>query len=240
MVEQQQHCLCQPRRFPPTAQPKMMQAAEKDDQYASLVYEACRDAFRHLFAATRSPTDVSRNAPAEAALARSATRPSDLRRKPPAPTSSPPRLSLAPPMPMPLGTYSVFFTVLCMHVDEAGYLVRDREFSFQKGKLVFLHMLTWLSARFSSFLFGRTKHYPYSSPAFPRFSFLAFQLKQTPLIPPFPSASIVNRWKQTGERVLKNNRLLEEFLKLRTLPKSLHPSKVCQDADHKNHEKLQP
>jgi peroxin-10 len=27
----------------------MMRAAEKDDQYASFVYEACRDAFRHLF-----------------------------------------------------------------------------------------------------------------------------------------------------------------------------------------------
>lgn len=37
------------RRFPPAAQPEMMRAAEKDDQYASFVYEACRDAFRHLF-----------------------------------------------------------------------------------------------------------------------------------------------------------------------------------------------
>ncbi|MCI24303.1 peroxisome biogenesis factor 10-like, partial [Trifolium medium] len=27
----------------------MMRAAEKDDQYASFVYEACRDAFRQLF-----------------------------------------------------------------------------------------------------------------------------------------------------------------------------------------------
>ncbi|WVY89878.1 hypothetical protein V8G54_035392 [Vigna mungo] len=38
-----------PRRFPLAAQPEMMRAAEKDDQYASFVYEACRDAFRHLF-----------------------------------------------------------------------------------------------------------------------------------------------------------------------------------------------
>ncbi|KAL5071609.1 hypothetical protein RYX36_022496 [Vicia faba] len=37
------------RRFPSAAQPEMMRAAEKDDQYASFVYEACRDAFRHLF-----------------------------------------------------------------------------------------------------------------------------------------------------------------------------------------------
>ncbi|KAA8538767.1 hypothetical protein F0562_028338 [Nyssa sinensis] len=37
------------RRFPPAAQPEIMRAAEKDDQYASYVYEACRDAFRHLF-----------------------------------------------------------------------------------------------------------------------------------------------------------------------------------------------
>ncbi|KAJ1442851.1 Zinc finger, RING-type [Sesbania bispinosa] len=37
------------RRFPLAAQPEMMRAAEKDDQYASFVYEACRDAFRHLF-----------------------------------------------------------------------------------------------------------------------------------------------------------------------------------------------
>ncbi|XP_058078772.1 peroxisome biogenesis factor 10 isoform X2 [Magnolia sinica] len=38
-----------PRRFPPAAQPEIMRAAEKDDQYASYVYDACRDAFRHLF-----------------------------------------------------------------------------------------------------------------------------------------------------------------------------------------------
>ncbi|KAF5468702.1 hypothetical protein F2P56_012838, partial [Juglans regia] len=38
-----------PRRFPLAAQPEIMRAAEKDDQYASFVYEACRDAFRHLF-----------------------------------------------------------------------------------------------------------------------------------------------------------------------------------------------
>ncbi|CAK9165607.1 unnamed protein product [Ilex paraguariensis] len=37
------------RRFPLAAQPEIMRAAEKDDQYASYVYEACRDAFRHLF-----------------------------------------------------------------------------------------------------------------------------------------------------------------------------------------------
>ncbi|XP_050219004.1 peroxisome biogenesis factor 10 [Mercurialis annua] len=37
------------RRFPPAAQPEIMRAAEKDDQYASYVYDACRDAFRHLF-----------------------------------------------------------------------------------------------------------------------------------------------------------------------------------------------
>ncbi|XP_020239233.1 peroxisome biogenesis factor 10 isoform X1 [Cajanus cajan] len=39
----------EPQRFPPAAQPEMMRAAEKDEQYASFVYEACRDAFRHLF-----------------------------------------------------------------------------------------------------------------------------------------------------------------------------------------------
>lgn len=38
-----------PRRFPLAAQPEVMRAAEKDDQYASFVYDACRDAFRHLF-----------------------------------------------------------------------------------------------------------------------------------------------------------------------------------------------
>ncbi|KAJ8748192.1 hypothetical protein K2173_000600 [Erythroxylum novogranatense] len=38
-----------PRRFPPAAQPEIMRAAEKDDHYASFVYDACRDAFRHLF-----------------------------------------------------------------------------------------------------------------------------------------------------------------------------------------------
>lgn len=37
------------RRFPLAAQPEVMRAAEKDDQYASFVYEACRDAFRQLF-----------------------------------------------------------------------------------------------------------------------------------------------------------------------------------------------
>lgn len=37
------------RRFPLAAQPEIMRAAEKDDQYASFVYEACRDAFRHIF-----------------------------------------------------------------------------------------------------------------------------------------------------------------------------------------------
>ncbi|XP_012077213.1 peroxisome biogenesis factor 10 isoform X2 [Jatropha curcas] len=39
----------EPRRFPPAAQPEIMRAAEKDDQYASFVYDACRDALRHLF-----------------------------------------------------------------------------------------------------------------------------------------------------------------------------------------------
>ncbi|KAK3213234.1 hypothetical protein Dsin_017940 [Dipteronia sinensis] len=39
----------EPRRFPQAAQPEIMRAAEKDDQYASFVYDACRDAFRHLF-----------------------------------------------------------------------------------------------------------------------------------------------------------------------------------------------
>ncbi|KAL0331322.1 UNVERIFIED_CONTAM: Peroxisome biogenesis factor 10 [Sesamum angustifolium] len=37
------------RRFPLAAQPEIMRAAEKDGQYASFVYDACRDAFRHLF-----------------------------------------------------------------------------------------------------------------------------------------------------------------------------------------------
>lgn len=35
--------------FPMAAQPEIMRAAEKDEQYASFVYDACRDAFRHLF-----------------------------------------------------------------------------------------------------------------------------------------------------------------------------------------------
>ncbi|KAB5553079.1 hypothetical protein DKX38_010390 [Salix brachista] len=39
----------EPRRFPPAAQPEIMRAAEKDDQYASFIYDACRDAIRHLF-----------------------------------------------------------------------------------------------------------------------------------------------------------------------------------------------
>ncbi|KAJ4952804.1 hypothetical protein NE237_029636 [Protea cynaroides] len=39
------------RRFPFAAQPEIMRAAEKDDQYAFCVYDACRDAFRHLFGA---------------------------------------------------------------------------------------------------------------------------------------------------------------------------------------------
>ncbi|THG19926.1 hypothetical protein TEA_021547 [Camellia sinensis var. sinensis] len=37
------------RRFPVAAQPEIMRAAEKDEQYASFVYDGCRDAFRHLF-----------------------------------------------------------------------------------------------------------------------------------------------------------------------------------------------
>ncbi|VVA11738.1 PREDICTED: peroxisome [Prunus dulcis] len=36
------------RRFQLAAQPEIMRAAEKDDQYASFVYDACRDAVRHL------------------------------------------------------------------------------------------------------------------------------------------------------------------------------------------------
>uniref|UniRef100_A0A1D1ZGE4 RING-type E3 ubiquitin transferase n=1 Tax=Anthurium amnicola TaxID=1678845 RepID=A0A1D1ZGE4_9ARAE len=38
-----------PRRFPIAAQPEIMRAAEKDEQYASFLQDACRDAFRHLF-----------------------------------------------------------------------------------------------------------------------------------------------------------------------------------------------
>lgn len=38
-----------PGGFPPAAQPEIMRAAEKDDQYASYVHDACRDAIRHLF-----------------------------------------------------------------------------------------------------------------------------------------------------------------------------------------------
>ncbi|KAL7169233.1 hypothetical protein ACSBR2_034304 [Camellia fascicularis] len=37
------------RRFLVAAQPEIMRAAEKDEQYASFVYDGCRDAFRHLF-----------------------------------------------------------------------------------------------------------------------------------------------------------------------------------------------
>ncbi|KAL9249457.1 Peroxisome biogenesis factor 10-like protein [Drosera capensis] len=39
------------RRFPLAAQPEIMRAAEKDEQYASFISDACRDAFRHLFGA---------------------------------------------------------------------------------------------------------------------------------------------------------------------------------------------
>ncbi|KNA13469.1 hypothetical protein SOVF_116770 [Spinacia oleracea] len=39
------------RGFQAAAQPEVMRAAEKDDQYASFVSDACRDAFRHLFGA---------------------------------------------------------------------------------------------------------------------------------------------------------------------------------------------
>jgi len=49
----------EPRRFPLAAQPEMMRAAEKDDQYASFVYEACRDAFRHLFGFSLSVSPVN-------------------------------------------------------------------------------------------------------------------------------------------------------------------------------------
>ncbi|XP_019197034.1 PREDICTED: peroxisome biogenesis factor 10 isoform X2 [Ipomoea nil] len=37
------------RSFPLAQQPEIMRAAEKDEQYTFFVYEACRDAFRHLF-----------------------------------------------------------------------------------------------------------------------------------------------------------------------------------------------
>ncbi|KAL2896888.1 Peroxisome biogenesis factor 10 [Bienertia sinuspersici] len=39
------------RGFAAAAPPEIMRAAEKDDNYASFVSEACRDAFRHLFGA---------------------------------------------------------------------------------------------------------------------------------------------------------------------------------------------
>lgn len=39
------------RLFPLAAQPEVMRAAEKDEQYASFLHDACRDAFRHLFGA---------------------------------------------------------------------------------------------------------------------------------------------------------------------------------------------
>uniref|UniRef100_A0A3Q7HPU0 Uncharacterized protein n=1 Tax=Solanum lycopersicum TaxID=4081 RepID=A0A3Q7HPU0_SOLLC len=35
------------KRFPLAAQQEIMRAAKKDDQYVSLVYAACRDAFCH-------------------------------------------------------------------------------------------------------------------------------------------------------------------------------------------------
>nr|AWW16480.1 peroxisome biogenesis factor 10 [Ipomoea pes-caprae] len=37
------------RSFPLAQQPEIMRAAEKDEQYTFFIYEACRDAFRHLF-----------------------------------------------------------------------------------------------------------------------------------------------------------------------------------------------
>ncbi|KAI4377830.1 hypothetical protein MLD38_015403 [Melastoma candidum] len=37
------------QRFPRAAHPEIMRAAEKDDQYASFLFDACRDAIRHLF-----------------------------------------------------------------------------------------------------------------------------------------------------------------------------------------------
>ncbi|KAL2339599.1 hypothetical protein Fmac_007539 [Flemingia macrophylla] len=54
-----------------------------------------------------------------------------------------------------------------------------------------------LSPAFPSFLRCSAKIEPCLSPAFPRFSFLAFPLKQTQLTPPFPSAATVNPRKQT-------------------------------------------
>ncbi|XLT22560.1 hypothetical protein HN873_053852 [Arachis hypogaea] len=40
--------LVAPSPQPLAAQPEMMRDAEKNEQYASFVYEACRDALRHL------------------------------------------------------------------------------------------------------------------------------------------------------------------------------------------------
>lgn len=42
------------RSFPLAQQPEIMRAAEKDEQYTFFVYEACRDAFRHLFGSSLS------------------------------------------------------------------------------------------------------------------------------------------------------------------------------------------
>ncbi|KAL2343347.1 hypothetical protein Fmac_004632 [Flemingia macrophylla] len=58
----------------------------------------CQAQLRPMPAASRSATDASRNAPAEATPVRFATRATDLRRKSPTPTTLP-RLSWAPPMP---------------------------------------------------------------------------------------------------------------------------------------------
>ena len=49
------------QRFPSAAQLKIMRATEKDDLYASSVYDACRDAFHHDFGTRRAvayPSEV--------------------------------------------------------------------------------------------------------------------------------------------------------------------------------------
>nr|XP_029149524.1 peroxisome biogenesis factor 10-like isoform X4 [Arachis hypogaea] len=46
--------LVAPSPQPLAAQPEMMRDAEKNEQYASFVYEACRDALRHLVGLPRA------------------------------------------------------------------------------------------------------------------------------------------------------------------------------------------
>ncbi|KAL2344039.1 hypothetical protein Fmac_005324 [Flemingia macrophylla] len=45
--------------------------------------------------------------------------------------------------------------------DEPGHLACGPDFAFQRGKLVFPHVPTWLSPHFSSFFRGLSKHNPY-------------------------------------------------------------------------------